>query len=223
MGNFDESLFKTYALIRNKEFRELMAAAGVTGVLNDAEIADLCKTDKEHPLISPFESVPVKNNVVSYGLGHYGYDFRLGFKFMAYGDGVRDPKKKSELVSIDYSHKGFDSDKPQCATIGPNDALLGHTLETFDMPKDLMGICFGKSTYARLGLIVNTTPIEPGWKGQITLCLVNPTNYPIRIYPGEGIGQIVFFRGLPVNKDYADKGGKYQNSTGIVGAKIDAG
>lgn len=151
---------------------------------------------------------------LSYGVSSYGFDVRLGNEFRYYGgmpdDGSAiDPLnfKEDQLTTKISSDPVF---------IAPHSYLLAHTLEIFDMPSDVVALCLGKSTYARCGLIVNVTPIEPGFVGQVTLELLNTADRPIKLYPGQGICQFIFFKGLTPSITYADRKGKYQNQMGVT-------
>lgn len=179
-------------------------------ILNDQQIAELCSGDK--PMISPFE--PKQSGKPTYGLGSFGYDIRLGGKFMVHKAGVNfilDPKKfPKEFFTVYEATSHFD--------IAPHTNVLAESVEWFDMPEDVMGIAFGKSTYARCGLLCNLTPLEPSWRGKLTLELANLSPLPIRLYVGQGIAQIVFFRGPRPKRVYSEKeaGGKYQFQSGVM-------
>lgn len=195
-------------------------------ILNDSDLFELHWREKDptfniqhdkREFIIPFVDHQVSDGVVSYGLSSFGYDARLGtkirrlFKNM---DGVLDPKQSVEHFFNEEEHeKHF--------TIKPGEFVLGHTVEYFKMPRDVMAVCLGKSTYARLGLIVNVTPLEPSWEGQVTLELQNPTYKPIRVYTNEGICQFVFFQSRNgCLTTYADRKGKYQGQKGVTLAKV---
>lgn len=153
--------------------------------------------------------------VISYGQSSYGYDLRCqpDWKIFtnAFGE-VVDPK--------DFKAKAFVESQEASCIIPPNSFVLTVSKEYFRMPKDILGVCVGKSTYARCGVIANVTPLEPGWEGNLTIELSNTTPLPVRVYSGEGICQILFFRGLPCGTNYADRGGKYMGTTGIVLPKL---
>lgn len=165
--------------------------------------------------IQPMVTLLNEKGVISYGLGSYGYDFRLGYNFKFIGrqstlDPVIDPKNFNEKTCSRSLH----STEP--VLIPPHQFVLAESLEWISMPSDVLGICLGKSTYARTGLVLNCTPLEPGWKGRITIELSNTTELPIRLYPGEGVMQVVFIRGLArCDKSYSDRSGKYQNQSGV--------
>jgi dCTP deaminase len=169
-------------------------------VMNDAWIKDKCLTDK---MIEPFVDHLVRDGV-SYGLSSYGYDIRLGNEFKMFR-GILDPKKKLQYNS--YTVK-----EGETFHVPPNDMVLAVSKEHFRIPNDVIGICLGKSTYARCGLLVNVTPLEPEWEGYLTLELSNTTSLPMIIYPGEGIAQILFVKGIePCSVSYKDRAGKYHN------------
>ncbi len=190
-------------------------------VLSDWEIADLCEGEK--PLISPFVGEKVKQDehghkAISYGLGHYGYDLRIKPKFAVLRSNYLsylDPK------SNDHAWEVMDfSDKPDAIfVLEPNSIILTETVERFDMPNDLVGIVYTKSTYGRIGVCPPANPVlEPGWAGTLALTLVNNGRAPVRIYFNEGIAQVVFWRGQVPKQLYGD--GKYQNQSGISFSKV---
>lgn len=172
-------------------------------ILNDREIAALGTK-----MIDPFTPSSVRKGVISYGLSSFGYDIRIGQKFRVF--------MPSCFVNSPVDPKNFDTDLLEEVEVDghilipSNSYALGLSMEYIRMPKDLMAIIVGKSTYARCGIIVNITPLEPGWEGYITLEISNNTPHPAVIYAEEGIAQILFFRGNTPNINYATKGGKYQ-------------
>jgi dCTP deaminase len=172
-------------------------------VLPDRWIQDMAKT---HGMIEPFANQRQRSGKISYGVSSYGYDFRLSneFKIPDFSSAKNlDPKKMSQIRFIDYSGR--------TCRIPPNSFVLGRSLEYFRIPRDVIVICQGKSTYARSGVIVNVTPLEPEWEGFITLALVNSAPIPATIYSGEGIAQLVFIRAeVACGTSYADRKGKYQ-------------
>jgi dCTP deaminase len=188
-------------------------------VLSDRQIRALIR-------IEPFEESRKRPGKVSYGLSSYGYDVRVGAKFKIFtptprtgGIAIVDPKKFSDdlFVEVDCMERGADH-----IIIPPNSFALCETVEWFDIPRDILVLCVGKSTYARCGLIVNVTPLEPEWRGKITLEISNTTPLPAKVYANEGIAQLVFLRGEEVcEKSYADKAGKYQDQGGLTLPKVD--
>jgi len=178
------------------------------GLLSDREIAALANADP--PLIAPF--VPRQEGKPSYGLGSFGYDIRLGSRFLvplggvdALLDPVNLPQDQFREV---VAEETFD--------LAPHANVLAESVEVLDMPDDVMSLVFGKSTYARCGLIVNVTPLEPGWRGKLTLSLINASPLPLRLHIGQGIAQIVFARGERPARTYGEKeaGGAYQDQRG---------
>ena len=168
------------------------------------------------PMISPFVESSVRVNeagekVISYGLSSMGYDVRLakGLKvFTNVNNAILDPKGLDPAAFVDK-----DDD---VVIIPPNGFALGHTVETFNVPRDVLIVCLGKSTYARAGVAINVTPIEPGFKGQVVIEIANTTNLPVKIYTGEGIAQFLFGQSDEnCLVSYDDRGGKYQNQSGI--------
>lgn len=172
-------------------------------ILSDSEIKDLA-LNKE--MIKPF-SYKTKTNddgskAISYGLGYFGYDVRLSNRILhSPRPLIVDPK------NIDV-FKDFEEVKTDLITISPNDFILGISVEYFNIPEDIIGICLGKSTYARCGVDVNITPLEPGWKGYIVMEIANLSSRLVRIYTNEGIAQVLFLRGLLPSQSYS---GYYQN------------
>jgi dCTP deaminase len=166
----------------------------------------------EHRMIEPFTDGQVSNGVISYGISSYGYDIRVADEFKiftnVYGVTV-DPKKFDPKSMVD--HKG------EICVIPPNSFALARTVEYFRIPRRVLTVCLGKSTYARCGIIVNVTPFEPEWEGYVTLEISNTTPLPARIYANEGIAQVLFFEADEVcETSYADKKGKYQGQKSIV-------
>ena len=169
---------------------------------------------RECGMIEPFEDKQVRTGI-SFGLASYGYDFRIGRKFKIFeptGMGVMDPK--------DFAHVHFRDFEGDVCEIPPNSYVLASTIEYFRIPRDVITICYGKSTYARCGVYVHVTPFEPEWEGHATIAISNATSLPARIYAGEGIGQILFLAAdEPCEVSYADKKGKYQAQREITVAK----
>ena len=170
----------------------------------------------EHGMIEPFAESQVREGVISYGLSSYGYDIRVADEFKIFTNvysAVVDPKHFDPRSMIDY--------KGDICVIPPNSFALARTVEYFRIPRSVLTLCVGKSTYARCGIIVNVTPFEPEWEGYVTLEISNTTPLPARIYANEGIAQVIFFEGDEVCKvSYADKKGKYQKQGDIVLPKI---
>jgi dCTP deaminase len=157
-----------------------------------------------------------KKKVISYGLSSFGYDARLSPNFKIPRVGLLDPKDMSEL----HFESFYIADEQGYYDIPPHGFVLGSTVEYFRIPLHVVAICLGKSTYARLGLVVNVTPLEPGWEGNVTLELSNTTDSTIRVYCNEGIAQFMFFEGEFPEVDYAMRKGKYQGQTGVTLAKV---
>lgn len=179
-------------------------------ILIDREIAELA----EKGMIDPFEGKQISDGVISYGLSSFGYDARVGRKWSVFknpekGGVVIDPKNFNPNLVMEF--------EDDYCILPPNGFALAHTIETFDLPSNIFSICMGKSTYARCGLVVNVTPLEPGWRGEVTLEFSNTTPLPIKIYSGEGVCQFLFFRSDRVpSVTYSDRKGKYQNQRGIT-------
>ena len=173
----------------------------------------------ERGMIEPFEPGQVRNGVVSYGLSSYGYDIRVADEFKIFTNvhtTVVDPKC--------FDDRSFVAVTGPICTIPPNSFALAKTVEYFRIPRDVLTICVGKSTYARCGIIVNVTPFEPEWEGFVTLEISNTTPLPARIYANEGIAQVLFFKAQEECRvSYADKKGRYQKQRGITLPNIDAG
>jgi len=186
------------------------------GILNDQEIRTLCESASlqwpGEPMIHPFEAT--QKGKPSYGLGSFGYDLRLGSAFLVPIGGVN-----AVLDPINFPHAHFREIKEEdTLEIAPGSQVLAQSIEAFSMPDDVAGVCWGKSSYARCGLLVNVTPLEPGWKGVLTIELANLSPLPIRLHVGQGIAQVVFFRGNRPQRTYAEKeaGGVYQNQPGVT-------
>ena len=166
----------------------------------------------EHGMIEPFEDRQVRQGVVSYGLSSYGYDIRVADDFKVFtniNSTVVDPKN--------FDARSFVDMKTDVCIIPPNSFALARTVEYFRIPRDVLTVCVGKSTYARCGLIVNVTPFEPEWEGYVTLEISNTTPLPAKVYANEGISQVLFFQSdEPCEVSYADKKGKYQKQQGLT-------
>jgi len=188
-------------------------------VLCDSQIRRLVR-------IEPFEESGKRNGRVSYGLSSYGYDVRVGSRFKIFtptprtgGGTVVDPKNFTDDLFVEVDCAEQDRDH---VIIPPNSFALCETIETFDIPRDVLVICVGKSTYARCGLIVNVTPLEPEWRGKVTLEVSNTTPLPARVYANEGIAQMIFLKGDEVcERSYQDKAGKYQDQNGLTLPRVD--
>jgi len=186
-------------------------------------MAILCDTQiRELIGIEPFEENVKRPGRVSFGVSSYGYDIRVGNVFKIFTNinaSIIDPKNFSDesFVTIDTRETGKDH-----VLIPPNSFALCETVELLEMPREYLAICVGKSTYARCGIIVNVTPIEPEWRGKITLEISNTTPLPAKIYANEGIAQLIFLKGeRTCAKSYADKRGKYQDQGGLTLPKVD--
>jgi dCTP deaminase len=169
-----------------------------------------------HGMIEPFVDRQKRDGCISYGLSSYGYDARVADEFKIFTNvhsAVVDPKN--------FSPDSFVDRKTEICVIPPNSFALARTVEYFRVPKDILVICLGKSTYARCGIIVNVTPLEPGWEGHVTLEFSNTTPLPARIYANEGACQFLFLKGNePCEVTYADRAGKYMGQRGVTLPKI---
>jgi dCTP deaminase len=174
------------------------------------------KMARSHKMIAPFAMQQKRSGKISYGASSYGYDFRLANEFKIpdfNGIQCADPKKMDQAVFHDY--------KGRFCLIPANSFVLGRSLEYFRIPRDILVLCQGKSTYARCGVIVNVTPLEPDWEGYLTIALVNTAPVPAKIYAGEGIAQLVFIRAeSECDISYADRKGKYQAQKKIITARV---
>jgi dCTP deaminase len=189
------------------------------GILADTQIRELIG-------IEPFEENVKRSGKISYGVSSYGYDIRVGTVFKIFTNvspmgslAIVDPKKFTDdaFITVDTQDSGLDH-----VIIPPNSFALAETVEVVEMPRDVLAICVGKSTYARCGIIVNVTPIEPEWRGKITLEISNTTPLPAKIYANEGIAQLIFLKGDRVCAvSYADKRGKYQDQAGLTLPRVD--
>lgn len=171
---------------------------------------------QEQGMIEPFVDGQVRDGVISYGLSSYGYDIRVSDEFKIFTNvhsAVVDPKHFNPDSFIDY--------KGDVCVIPPNSFVLAQTVEYFRIPRDVITVCLGKSTYARCGLIVNVTPFEPEWEGYVTLEISNTTPLPARVYANEGIAQVLFFQSdEECVVSYADRKGKYQKQKNIMLPRI---
>jgi dCTP deaminase len=170
----------------------------------------------EKGMIEPFSKDQVREGVISYGISSYGYDMRISDEFKIFTNintTIIDPKG--------LEGKSFSIFKGEVCIIPPNSFVLGRSIEYYRIPRDILVICFGKSTYARCGIVVNVTPLEPEWEGYVTIEISNTAPLPAKIYANEGIAQLLFIEGSEVcNISYADKAGKYQAQKGITPSKI---
>jgi len=170
----------------------------------------------EHEMINPFADRQIREGVISFGLSAYGYDLRVADEFKIFtnvNSTIVDPKHFDERSFVEFQG-------PVCI-VPPNSFALARSVEYFKIPRSVITICVGKSTYARCGIIVNVTPLEPEWEGFVTLEISNTTPLPARVYSNEGLCQIVFFESDELCEvSYKDKKGKYQSQQGIVLPKI---
>lgn len=170
----------------------------------------------EHGMIEPFVETQVREGVISYGLSSYGYDMRVTDEFKVFTNVFNvlvDPKNFSPRSLVDIQGDYCD--------IPPNSFALARSVEFFRIPRNVLCIIMGKSTFARCGIIVNVTPLEPEWEGYVTIEISNTTPLPARIYANEGIGQVLFLESdEECETSYADKKGKYQHQTGIILPKL---
>ena len=167
---------------------------------------------QQHGMIEPFCEKQVREGVISYGLSSYGYDVRIADEFKIFTNinhTIVDPK--------DFDPRSFVDVKGAQCIVPPNSFALARSVEYFRIPRDVIVVCLGKSSYARCGIIVNVTPLEPEWEGIVTLEVSNTTPLPARIYAGEGIAQMLFFQGdEECETSYADRRGKYQAQRGVT-------
>ena len=178
-------------------------------VMPDSWIREMAQ---KHGMIDPFTENLKRDGVISYGLSSYGYDARVSREFKIFTNvdsAVVDPK--------DFSTQSFVDRENDVCVIPPNSFALARTVEYFRIPRDTLVICLGKSTYARCGIIVNVTPLEPEWEGHVTLEFSNTTPLPAKIYANEGACQFIFLKGdKPCDVSYRDRSGKYQSQTGVT-------
>jgi len=181
-------------------------------VKNDRWIKKMAKQG----MIMPFSEKQVRKGVISYGVSSYGYDMRITDEFKIFTNintTVIDPKK--------FDPKGFVDFKGKACIIPPNSFALATSMEYFKIPRETIVICLGKSTYARCGIIVNVTPLEPEWEGHVTIEISNTTPLPVKVYANEGVAQLIFLGADEIcERSYADKAGKYQAQRGITLPKI---
>ena len=182
-------------------------------VLSDKTIR---KLSIEEDMIFPFEDKQVREGKISYGLSSFGYDARVSEEFKIFTN------VNSEIVDPkDFKSTNFVTKNGPMCIIPPNSFALARTVERFKIPKDILVVCLGKSTYARCGIIVNVTPLEPGWEGHVTLEFSNTTPLPAKIYANEGVAQFIFLKGNEKPEvTYADRNGKYMGQTGVTLPKV---
>jgi dCTP deaminase len=182
-------------------------------ILSDKWIKEMAKTND---MISPFENKQIRGNKISYGLSSFGYDARVSNEFKIFTN------VNSEIVDPkNFKLNNFISKKGDECIIPPNSFALSSTVEYFRIPNDVMVICLGKSTYARCGIIVNVTPLEPSWEGNVTLEFSNSTPLPAKIYANEGAAQFIFLKGNEKpDITYADRNGKYMKQSGVTLPKV---
>jgi len=182
-------------------------------LMSDKWITRMCK---EHKMIEPFEEKQVRKGQISYGVSSYGYDIRVADEYKIFTNvnaTLVDPKA--------FDNRNFVTISGDHCIIPPNSFALAKTVETFRIPRSVLAVCLGKSTYARCGLIVNVTPLEPEWEGVLTLEISNTTPLPAKVYSNEGIAQLLFLQGdEPCMVSYKDKSGKYMNQPGLTLPKL---
>ena len=182
-------------------------------IMSDIWIREMSKAQG---MIEPFVEKQTREGVISYGLSSYGYDARVGREFKIFTNvdsAVVDPKA--------FSPQSFVDRETDVCIVPPNSFALATTVEYFRIPRDVLVICLGKSTYARCGIIVNVTPLEPEWEGHVTIEISNTTPLPAKIYANEGVCQFLFFKGDQVcETSYADRSGKYMRQKGVTLPKL---
>ena len=181
-------------------------------IQNDRWIIEMAT---KHAMIEPFESSQVRDGVISYGVSSFGYDMRVAREFKIFTNvlnSIVDPK--------DFDPKSFVNFEGDVCIVPPNSFALARSVEYFRIPRDVVTITVGKSTYARCGIITNVTPFEPEWEGHVTLEISNTTPLPAKIYANEGIAQVLFFKGEAPLVSYKDKKGKYQGQLGVTPPRL---
>jgi len=182
-------------------------------IKSDKWITRLCREQK---MIEPFEEKQVRKGQISYGVSSYGYDIRVADEYKIFtnvNSTLVDPKS--------FDNRNFVSITADHCIIPPNSFALAKTVEYFRIPRDVLAVCVGKSTYARCGLIVNVTPLEPEWEGILTLEISNTTQLPAKVYSNEGIAQLLFFQSdEQCETSYKDKSGKYMHQPGLTLPKL---
>ena len=182
-------------------------------IKNDLWIKEMALTKG---IIDPFQPSQNRDGKISFGLSSFGYDFRVADEFWI-------PRPLHEADSVDpkaLQADRFETLQTQVCLVPPAGYVMAKSLEYFRMPRDILGVCTGKSTYARCGLLINITPLEPEWEGHLTFSILNPTPLPIRVYAEEGIAQVIFLEGPSPETSYADRKGKYQAQQGITLPKV---
>lgn len=224
-NNDSESPFYVNSL--NGEIIHDRESIGLYKGLSDKELLERFYIVKAFPtrnMITPFSDKCHRvdqegRKIISWGLSSYGYDVRLAGDikiFTNLNSTCIDPHELDSQCYVDAPVR-IDKKGYEYVIMPPNSYLLGHTVETFDIPRDVMVVCVGKSTYARAGAIVNTTPIEPGFRGEVVIEISNATSLPLKIYINQGISQFMFFRGdKPCSVSYDDRKGKYQDQKGVT-------
>lgn len=171
---------------------------------------------QKHGMIEPFVEKQIREGVISYGVSSYGYDLRVADEFLIFTNvhsAIVDPKNFAPQSFVEY--------KGDVCIIPPNSFVLARSIEYFRIPRKVLTVCLGKSTYARCGLIVNVTPFEPEWQGHVTLEISNTTPLPAKVYANEGLAQVLFFEAdEECDISYADKRGKYQGQRGVTPPKL---
>lgn len=197
----------------NEEIQAVTAGGTLPGIMPDHWIREQALN---HGMIEPFVESQKGDGIISYGLSSYGYDSRCSDEFKIFtnvNNAIVDPK--------DFSPDSFVDRQTDVCIIPPNSFVLTRSVEYFRIPKDVLVVCLGKSTYARCGLIVNVTPLEPGWEGHVTLEISNTTPLPAKVYANEGVAQFLFFKGSSeCEVSYADRAGKYMGQTGVTLPRI---
>jgi dCTP deaminase len=171
---------------------------------------------REHGMIEPFEDAQVRQGTISYGVSSYGYDMRVASEFKIFtnvNSAIVDPKN--------FDDRSFVPFQGDVCIVPPNSFALARSVEYFRIPRNVITLCVGKSTYARCGILTNVTPFEPEWEGFVTLEITNSTPLPARIYANEGIAQVMFFESdTPPDVSYADRKGKYQGQVGVTTPRL---
>lgn len=199
--------------LRNRDFRRVNMPNSTFSLKNDMWIRRAAQSG----MISNFVEKQRGNGVISYGLSSYGYDMRVADEFQIFTPStgsltVIDPKAMDSKAMV--YHRGNE------CIIPPNSFALARSVEYFKIPRNILCLCLGKSTYARCGIITNFTPFEPGWEGFVTIEISNTTPLPAKIYANEGVAQVLFYEGEEPEVSYADRQGKYQSQTGITLPKV---